>query len=94
LQPLGQLLQQPALAGQLQPAGPRPTREPIDQLLIQRVKASGRRRRSLAADRVQVHRFFGDHVSQWLSFMPRGGRGAGSTVSLWFMLRPRRIRAV
>jgi hypothetical protein len=37
-QPLGQLLQQPALAGQLQPTRTGPGGEPVDQLLIDRVQ--------------------------------------------------------
>jgi hypothetical protein len=42
------LLQQPALTGQLPPAGSRPTWQPVDQLLIERVQAPGRRRWVLA----------------------------------------------
>jgi hypothetical protein len=37
-QPLGQLLQQPALAGQLQPTRAGPGGKPIDQLLVDRVQ--------------------------------------------------------
>ncbi len=37
-QPLGQLLQRPALAGQLQPASAGPAGDPVDQLLIDRVQ--------------------------------------------------------
>jgi hypothetical protein len=60
-QPLGQLREQPALAGQRQPAGAGPAGQLRDQLLIHRVQARRRQRRLAAGKHVQVHGRFGRH---------------------------------
>jgi hypothetical protein len=62
-QPLGQLLQQPSLPGQLQPAGAGSVRQLLDQLLVQRIQALGRRRRVLTQHRLEIHSRLGHHVS-------------------------------
>jgi hypothetical protein len=62
-QPLGQLLQQPALPGQLQPAGAGSVRQLLDQLLVQRIHALGRRRRVLTQHGLEIHSRLGHHVS-------------------------------
>jgi len=62
-QPLGQLREQPALAGQLQPAGTGTPGQAGDQLLVDRVQsiAAGR---LVTNELVEVHgRLLGHHVS-------------------------------
>ncbi len=62
-QPLGQLPQQPALPGQLQPAGAGSVRQLLDELLVQRIQALGRRRRIPTQHRPEIHSRLGHHVS-------------------------------
>jgi hypothetical protein len=63
VQALGQLREQPALAGQLQPARSGPASETGNQLLVDRVQLV-RARRPVAYELVQVHALLlGHHVS-------------------------------
>jgi hypothetical protein len=66
-QPLGQLSQQPALTGQLQPALAGPSDQPVDQLLIdgvENIRPTGLRRGRLAVgQRVEIHYRLGHQVS-------------------------------
>jgi hypothetical protein len=66
-QPLGQLGQQPALTGQLQPAVAGLPDQPVEQLLVDRVqhvRPGGRRRgRHLISQDVEIHHGLGHQVS-------------------------------
>ena len=59
--PLGQLLQQPALAGQLQPARAGPLGQPRDQLLVDRVQTV-QRPRLVAVELVRSTALLGHHL--------------------------------
>lgn len=54
-QPLGQLREQAALAGQLQPAPAGPARQLGDQLLVHRIQTRTRRSGLTTGDLVEVH---------------------------------------
>ena len=62
-QPLGQLGEQPALTGQLQPTLAGLAGQPSDQLLVHRVQAIGRQHDVVPIDPVKIHCLLTNEIS-------------------------------